>query len=394
MSIAIPAGLPWDDGCWAAAILRAAGFQAWFVGGCVRDLLLNRVVHDVDVTTDAHPDQVAVLFPRVLEVGKVFGVMIAITAAGRHVEIATFRSDAAYVDGRRPSGVVFTTAEDDVNRRDFTINALLLDPLSGELRDHVGGLDDLRARRLRLVGVARDRLWEDRLRVLRGLRFAAHLGFTCTGDTWSALCSTSLEGLSRERIWQEWDKALSAAGRSRWLGLVQETGHLHEVCPLLGPVTAAIAQLEQITPDDDALLPGALVLAAAPAAALWPWLLANPLPRERIQRLRWLREGADALVAGAAVPARRRLFQHADAALLVRYLAIRGEVPQAAAWLATERQAGPFTPLLRAGDLLAAGIRPGPEVGRLLRLVEDAQLSGEVADRSAALSLALTAQAR
>ncbi len=391
MSIVIPAGPPWDDGRWAAGILRAAGFQAWFVGGCVRDLLLGRVVHDIDVTTDAHPEQVAGLFPKLLEVGRSFGVMVAVTAAGRHVEIATFRSDVAYIDGRRPTAVVFTTAVEDVNRRDFTINALLLDPLSGELCDHVGGLEDLRARRLRLVGVAGDRLREDRLRILRGLRFAAHLGFTCTQDTWSALCATDLVGLSRERIWQEWDKALSADGRSTWLRLVRDTGHLDAVCPLLGPVDTVIAQLEQVAPDDDPLLPTALVLAVAPAAELWPWLQSNPVPRERIQRLRWLREGAEALVAGAALPVRRRLFQHPDARLLVRYLTVRDEVPEAAVWLADERLAGPFTPLLRAGDLLAAGVRPGPEIGRLLRLAEDAQLVGEIDQRPAALALVLAA---
>lgn len=379
MNVDIPTAQPWLDGLWATHILQQAGYQAWFVGGCVRDLLLARPIHDVDVCTDAHPEQVAVLFPRVLEIGRSFGVMIAISPlTGNHVEIATYRSDGISLDGRRPEKISFTTVEEDVRRRDFTINGLLLHPRSGEIIDHVAGLADLQNHTLRLIGVPIDRLREDRLRVLRGLRFCAHLGFTCDPATWSALCTTTIEGLSRERIWQEWDKALHAPGRTAWLRLLVDSGHLLSICPLLQLTSLVFSQLDQITPEDDPLLSDGIVLAHTSSPAIWPWLTSNPLPRERIRRLRWLRETAEALACELPIAQRRRLLQHPDAALLVRYLALRGEVPLAGQWLATERKAGSFIPFLRANDLLAFGLQPGPEIGRLLRQLEDAQLSGEI----------------
>ena len=379
MRVDIPTALPWLDGLWAANILHQAGFQAWFVGGCVRDLLLARTIHDVDVCTDAHPEDVATLFPRVLEVGRSFGVMIAISPySGQHVEIATFRSDGVYVDGRRPDNIEFTTVEDDVRRRDFTINGLLLHPITGELVDHVEGLADLATRTLRLIGEPTDRLREDRLRVLRGLRFCAHLEFTCEAKTWSAICTSTLEGLSRERIWQEWDKALHAPGRTRWLQLLLDSGHLAAICPLLPSTSEVISLVEQIAPGDDPLLPDAVVFSLAPSPAIWTWLVSNPLPRDRIRRLRWIRDTAEQVNSDLPIAQRRRIFQHQDAAILTRYLAICGDVPLAGQWLESEQQAGPFIPFLRANDLLALGLRPGPEFGRILRQLEDAQLTGEI----------------
>lgn len=381
--VAIPPGLPWDDGRWACERLRAAGHEAWFVGGCVRDLLLGRDVHDVDVATSAHPEQVAPCFERVLEVGKSFGVLIAVHPSGRNIEIATFRSDGAYIDGRRPNGVTFATAVEDVHRRDFTINGLLLDPQSGAVVDHVGGLDDLATKRIRVIDGA-GRLAEDRLRVLRGLRFAAHLGFTFEPDTWSAIVVTPLAGLSRERIWQELDKGLSCRP-AEWTRLVVEAGKLPDICPFLANVANLEALADADAPRDLAL---ALLLAPVADTDLIPWLEAEPIPRERLARLRWLRSAAAALRENPGIPARRRLLRHADAVLLVRYLQCREELPQAAEWLAAERAAGALPVLLRAPELLAAGIPPGPAIGRILRAVEDAQLAGELASRDDALALA------
>lgn len=380
----IPAGLPWDDGRWACERLSAAGHEAWFVGGCVRDLLLGRSVHDVDVATSAHPEQVAPCFERVLEVGKSFGVLVAVHPSGRSIEIATFRSDGAYVDGRRPSGITFATAVEDVHRRDFTINGLLLDPLGGEVVDHVGGLGDLATKRIRVID-GPGRLAEDRLRVLRGLRFAAHLGFAIEPETWNAIVATPLSGLSRERIWQELDKGLSCRP-AEWIRLVAEAGKLPDICPFLGDAAGAAVPNDAADGPRDLAL--ALLLAPIPDADLLPWLEAEPIPRERLARLRWLRSAAAALRENPGIPVRRRLLRHADAPLLVRYLQCREEVPQAAAWLADEQAAGALPVLLRAPDLLAAGIPPGPTIGRLLRAIEDAQLAGEIGSRDDALVLA------
>lgn len=382
--VAILPGLPWDDGRWACERLRAAGHEAWFVGGCVRDLLLGRDVHDVDVATSAHPEQVAPCFDRVLEVGKSFGVLIAVHPSGRTIEIATFRSDGAYIDGRRPTGVVFATAVEDVHRRDFTINGLLLDPQSGEVVDHVGGLDDLAAKRIRVIDGA-GRLAEDRLRVLRGLRFAAHLGFAIEPETWNAILATPLAGLSRERIWQELDKGLSCRP-AEWVRFVIEAGKLSDICPFLANDAGLGALAGGTEASRDLSL--ALLLAPVPDADLFPWLESEPIPRERFARLRWLRAAAAALRENPGIPARRRLLRHADAALLVRYLQCREELPQAVEWLAGEQAAGALPVLVRAGDLLAGGIPPGPAIGRILRAIEDAQLAGELGSRDDALALA------
>ena len=382
-TVAIPSGLPWDDGRWACAALHAAGYEAWLVGGCVRDLLLGRAVHDVDVATSAHPEQVAACFPRVLEVGRAFGVMIAVHPSGRNIEIATYRNDGAYIDGRRPSGVTFATAVEDVHRRDFTLNALLLDPLTGEVVDHVGGLADLHARILRVIDDA-GRLAEDRLRVLRGLRFAAHLELTVEPATWSALIATPLEGLSRERIWQEVDKGLSHAP-ARWWQLVVTAGLAQAVFPVLPPRGEAV-DLAAVTPDDDRLLPLALILAPAPTSGLLAWLQDQPIPRERSQHLKRLREGAALLANGCPLAARRRALRGPEAVLVARYLQCQGLVPQVAGWLAEEQAIPQLPPLLRASDLLAAGIKPGPQLGRLLAAVEDAQLENRLRTADDALA--------
>src|SRR5207244_1385552 len=157
--------------------LRAAGHEAYLAGGCVRDRLLGREPLDYDIATSAPPETVQALFPRTVPVGAQFGVVLVI-ADGMPVEVATFRSDAAYVDGRRPSAVHFGSAREDARRRDFTINALFLDPLTGEVVDFVGGQADLRAGIIRAIGDPRARIAEDRLRMLRAVRLAAGVSET------------------------------------------------------------------------------------------------------------------------------------------------------------------------------------------------------------------------
>ncbi len=384
-TIKLPSGLPGNDGRCACAALRDHGHEAWLVGGCVRDLLLGRDVHDVDVATSATPEQTAACFAKVLSVGAAFGVQIAVHPSGRSVEIATFRCDGAYIDGRRPSAVTFATAVEDVHRRDFTINALLLDPLTGAVADHVGGLADLAARTIRVID-GPGRLAEDRLRVLRALRFAAHLGFTIEPATWAALVSTPLDGLSRERIWQELDKGL-VQEPAAWYRLVVDAGKPGALCPFVGfdPVVGAALAEASAIPD----LRLALLLSPVADDRLLPWLDGEPLPRQRVGRLRWLRQAAGVLRAAPPVAARRRLLRHADAPLLAAYLQALKQVPVVAEWFAAEQAAEPLPPLVQAADLLAAGLAPGPGIGAALRAVEDARLEGRIATRDEAMALAL-----
>lgn len=229
----------------AAAIVRAlrdAGHVAYFAGGCVRDELLGRVPSDYDVATDATPDRIGAMFPRSSRVGAAFGVML-VHAPGAHgnavIEVATFRTDASYSDRRRPDSVTFSTPGADAQRRDFTVNALFLDPFGvpapgdgpvpagwggGQVIDFVGGLADLKARVLRAVGVPDQRLAEDHLRALRAARLAAKLEFTIEPATADAIRAhaAELRGVSRERIGDELRMMFEAPTRAAAAGLLQD----------------------------------------------------------------------------------------------------------------------------------------------------------------------------
>src|SRR5215469_611448 len=187
------------------ARLRAAGHQAYLVGGCVRDLLLGRAPKDFDVATDARPDRLMDLFPRSGRVGAHFGVVL-VRDAFSQVEVATFRSDQDYTDGRRPGAVRFERdPREDVLRRDFTINGLMMDPDTGEVLDFVGGREDLNRRVVRAIGDPAERFREDHLRMLRAIRFAARLGFTIDEATFEAMRAQhqSVLRVSAERIRDE-----------------------------------------------------------------------------------------------------------------------------------------------------------------------------------------------
>jgi len=386
---------PWSLGKAVVEALHAAGHNAVFVGGCVRDLLFDRRVKDVDVATDADPDRVHELFPNSLAVGKRFGVMVVPVGGGRFIEVASFRSDAAYVDGRRPSGIHLAEESDDVRRRDFTINALVVDPVAGELRDHVGGLADIDARLLRVVGDPTARLREDRLRVLRGLRFAAQLDLRIDPASWSAICDTAIT-VSRERVLEEWDKALGDERRAQWWALLREAGQLGALCPLLAEADlgeldrsgAALARLSATAPRDVAL-----ALCLLPVAEdVHTWLKEQPISRQRRERLLWLLQQRPQQAWTRAGRAERcRLLRHPDAVqLLTVWSAAHPDWPALPAIRAAHaaEQGRSWIPLLRAEDLLAMGIAQGPRIGELLRRVGDAQLAGEIADRSDALALA------
>ena len=172
------------------ATLQAAGFEALYAGGCVRDMLRKIPPHDYDIATSARPDQVQALFPRTIAIGAHFGV-ISVLLSGNEYQVATFRSDGAYSDGRHPESVSFSSAIEDAERRDFTINGLFYDPITNTLHDHVGGQADLKAGILRAIGDPVLRFQEDRLRMLRAVRFATTLQFQIDPQTWEAVKSHS-----------------------------------------------------------------------------------------------------------------------------------------------------------------------------------------------------------
>jgi tRNA nucleotidyltransferase/poly(A) polymerase len=214
--------------------LREAGHEALLAGGCVRDLLLGRTPKDYDVATSAWPEQVQALFEKTIAVGAAFGVVVVIDGA-LQIEVATFRSDAGYSDGRRPDHVTFTDAQHDALRRDFTINGLLLDPQSGEVFDYVGGRKDLDGRIIRAIGDPRDRFAEDHLRMLRAVRFSAELGFEIERGTAAAVreLAPKVALVSGERVAAELERILTAlpAGRRRGLELMDSLGLMRVLLP-------------------------------------------------------------------------------------------------------------------------------------------------------------------
>ncbi len=241
------------------AELRRAGFQAYLVGGCVRDLVMGRLPKDYDVATDATPSEVCRLFPESLTVGAQFGVVVVPRPEG-NVEVATFRSDGRYDDGRHPVEVRYsTTAQEDVRRRDFTINGLLLDPLAvpqggiaAGLRDHVGGLADIQAGLIRTIGDPVERFREDHLRMMRAVRFAARFKFQIDPSAVAAIrrLAPQIVGVSRERVRDEIIKILTEGQARRGFELLDETGLLAIVLPEVKAMQG-VAQPPEFHPEGD-----------------------------------------------------------------------------------------------------------------------------------------------
>jgi poly(A) polymerase len=240
--------------------LRQHGHQAYLVGGCVRDLLLQREPADYDVTTDARPDEVIGIFPETYAVGAQFGVVLVPLPKGQvlekendAVEVATFRSDIGYSDGRHPDEVRYSRdAREDVERRDFTINGLLLDPLSNRVLDYVGGRDDLKAGIVRTIGDAERRFTEDKLRMLRAVRFAARFDYRIEARTFSAIqkLAPQIHQVSRERVREELTKMLTEGHARRAFLLLDESGLLREVLPEISAMKG-VEQPPQFHPEGD-----------------------------------------------------------------------------------------------------------------------------------------------
>lgn len=231
--------------------LAAAGHEAFFVGGCVRDYLLGGEPEDIDIVTSARPDDVQDLFARTIPLGARFGVVMVVED-GLSFEVATYRTEDGYLDGRRPSRVRFAGAREDVLRRDFTVNGLLMEPETGRIMDHVGGLEDLHDRVIRTIGDPEARFAEDHLRMLRAVRFAAVLDFSIDPPTFTAI-QTGAEAIGRisgERIREEMTKILVSRGARRGMELLADSGLLARILPEVGAL-AGVSQPLRFHPEGD-----------------------------------------------------------------------------------------------------------------------------------------------
>ena len=255
--------------------LREAGHQAFFAGGCVRDSLMGKTPHDFDIATSARPEEVQALFPRTIPVGAQFGVVLVVEE-GRDYQVATFRSDGTYLDGRHPRSVSFTSPEGDAKRRDFTINGLFYDPIEEKVLDFVGGREDLESRTLRAIGNPAERFAEDKLRLLRAVRLATVLDFTIEAGTWNALCAgaTTIHDVSAERVRDELVKIFASPQRLRGFDLLDASGLMEEILPEILPLKGC-EQPPDFHPEGDVFVHTRLMLALLPAGASVPLVLAT-----------------------------------------------------------------------------------------------------------------------
>ena len=385
--------------------LCGGGHVALLAGGCVRDMLLKRTPKDHDVATDALPQRVGELFARTRQVGAKFGVVI-VRVSGQDVEVATFRTDGAYLDGRHPEDVTFGTAEQDALRRDFTINGLFYDPNGDRVIDHVGGRADLDAGVLRTIGDPDRRFGEDHLRLLRAVRLAARLGFVIDPATQKAIkrLAPNLTHISAERIWMELDEMICAPTRAdAWSMLVglELQAYLSDQWALDDGFAARIQCRIAALPDrpvDSALALAVLRCdrstndATSLARAL---RLSNRVAGELVWLIRSLPAMTNAgaceladlklLMANSAWGSLLELFR---ADLIARKLPLAGfdEVVSRAEGIPGDRIAPP--PLFSGNDLAEMGMQPGPRVGSILEAVYRSQLNEEITNEQQAKALA------
>ena len=419
------------------ARLREHGWSAWLVGGCVRDLLLGVTPKDFDVATSAPPAALLLLFPDASSVGAHFGVVL-VHEEGAYAEVATFRSDLDYADGRRPTAVRFETEpEQDVLRRDFTINALLLDPDTGKILDYVGGFADLRAKILRAIGDPVLRFQEDHLRLLRAVRFAARLNFEIEPATFSAMQSLApaIRTVSAERVRDEISRILTEGGARRGLELLDASGLLMEVLPEIAAMKG-VEQPPEFHPEGDVWTHTLIMLDGLrePSLELALGVLLHDvgkpatfriadrirfdghvekgveIARQLLNRLRFphaVIEQVEALIANHMrfkdVPNMReskvkrflRMPGFGEHMELHRLdcLSSHGSLTNYEFVRAKQLELPPevLRPvlLITGDDLIAAGCKPGPAFGVALREAEDAQLEGSVTTKEEALEIAL-----
>jgi len=429
--------------------LRAAGYDAYFAGGCVRDLLLGRVPEDFDVATSAHPDVVLKMFPRTFAVGAHFGVvLVADEIDGEEIvtEVATFRSDGAYTDGRRPESVRFSSSpEEDVVRRDFTINGMLLDPqllketgdVGGAVLDFVGGRADLDAKLVRAIGNAEQRFEEDKLRMLRGVRFAARFDFEIEAETEAAMrkFAPEIAQVSRERVRDELTRMLTEGRARRAFELLDRTGLLKEVLPEIDRLHG-VEQPPEYHPEGDVWVHTLMLLEQLPAGAAatlaWGALLhdvGKPATFKRgpgrirfnghvevgvriaediCRRLRFSNEETAQIVALVENHMRFGDVERMKDSTLKRFfrlncfpehlalhrmdcMASHGdlglyEFAKSRYEALPEEEVRPAL-LVTGRDLIEAGYKPGPRFKELLALAEDAQLEGRIRTKAEGMAM-------
>ncbi|MEY2481322.1 MAG: hypothetical protein QOI04_2249 [Verrucomicrobiota bacterium] len=417
------------------ARLRERGHIAYFAGGCVRDLVRGEAPKDIDIATDARPEVVQQLFPRTHAVGAHFGVIVVLESE-LQFEVATFRSDDVYVDGRRPSAVHFSSPEEDAQRRDFTINGMFFDPIANEVIDFVGGRADLEAKLIRAIGEPAKRFGEDRLRMLRAVRFATVLEYKIDNQTWDALVANapSINEISAERIREELVRIFLSPRRVRGWDLLDESGLMKIILPEVSAMKGC-AQPPQFHPEGDVFEHTRIMLEMLPEKVSVPLVFSVLLhdigkpptatvdetgrirfnAHDRIgaemtetimTRLRFSRADIDATVEMVRqhmvfkdVPRMRvaklkrfmarptfaeELELHrVDCASSHRMMENYDFLVQKREEFANEPIIPP--PLVRGDDLLALGLKPGPKFGEILEAVETRQLEGALKDRQEAL---------
>lgn len=450
-------------------VLRERGRQAYLVGGCVRDLLLGREPADYDVATDATPEQVMRIFPQAYAVGAQFGVVlvpapqhdaIAEVSAACHpeggsdeesgftvtqshhnglIEVATFRSDIGYSDGRHPDEVRFTNdPRQDVQRRDFTINGMMLDPLTNEIRDYVGGQEDLKAGVIRAIGTPELRFTEDKLRMLRAVRFASRFGYTIEPATFAAIqkLAPHLDQVSRERVRDELTRMLTEGRARQAFLLLDRTGLLHEVLPEIEAMKG-VEQPPEFHPEGDVFVHTLMLLEnlphPCPPALAWGALLHDvgkpptfriaerirfdnhvdigvKMAEEICRRLRFSRDDTDQILAlvdnhmrfAHAMQMSESTFKkfvrmpHFDQHLELHRLDCTASHGDLTTYNFTREKIASIPPeavrprpLVTGDDLIAAGYHPGPQFKQILGAVEDGQLDGRLHNSAEAMEFVI-----
>ncbi len=363
----------------------------------MRDMVMGLEPADYDIATSARPEEIVKIFPRTVSIGAQFGVILVIFR-GHPFEVATFRSDAAYVDGRRPTGVVFTDAKQDVLRRDFTINGLLYDPLTGQVIDYVNGQADIRAKLVRAIGDPQARFEEDKLRILRAVRFGARLGYEIEADTWNAVCAMAgeIHQVSNERVREELTRILTEGQPARGFRLLDESGLGKEIFPEVEWTDHIERSLKLLRPRTQPDFAMGVLLHETPVRSVANIVQRLKFSRAEMHHIVALVENLPQFsrVREMSVARLKRFFRmnrfedhielariHCSAAQedLVNVNYVRRK---RAEW--TTQDVSPES-LVTGDDLIAMGFAPGPAFKEILTRVEDEQLEGRLTDRSKAL---------